>query len=62
MFSFSKICPACTVYVAFACDVPRFSQMNSAAGHCHGFMQILTKITTFELLNLLVCQALTSFV
>ena len=31
MFSFSKIYPACTVYVAFACHVPRFSQMNGAA-------------------------------
>ena len=31
MFSFSKIYPACTVYVAFARHVPRFSQMNGAA-------------------------------
>ena len=29
--SFSKIYPACTVYVAFARHVPRFSQMNGAA-------------------------------
>ena len=31
IFSFSKIYPACTVYVAFAHHVPRFSQMNGAA-------------------------------
>ena len=31
IFSFSKIYPACTVYVPFAPYVPRFSQMNGAA-------------------------------
>ena len=31
IFSFSKIYPACTVYVAFACHVLKFSQMNGAA-------------------------------
>ena len=31
IFSFSKIYLACTVYVAFARHVPRFSQMNGVA-------------------------------
>ena len=31
IFSFSKIYPACTAYVAFACHVPKFSQINGAA-------------------------------
>ena len=61
IFSFPKIYPVCTVYVAFARRVPRFSQMNGAAWRFI-LMQILMKITTFESLNLLVCQASTSFV
>ena len=28
IFSVSNICPACAVYVAFACHVPKFSQVN----------------------------------
>ena len=44
IFSVSKIYPACTVYVAFARHVPRFSQMNGAAQQFSPLLQFYANL------------------